>query len=64
MIDALTNGRPGTAMMSFTSVLDADAIQAVVEFVRQEFMQRRVEQPDLADLRRGGHAEMLADRRR
>ncbi|MGC2164866.1 MAG: c-type cytochrome [Gallionella sp.] len=31
-------GRPGTAMMSFSSVLNTDEIAAVVDFVRQEFM--------------------------
>ncbi|MGD8569206.1 MAG: c-type cytochrome [Gammaproteobacteria bacterium] len=38
MIKAVTNGRPGTAMKSFTRSLSASQIEAVVDFVRQEFM--------------------------
>ena len=38
MIDSVTNGRPGTAMMSFTRKLSADDIQTVVSYIRREFM--------------------------
>lgn len=38
MIDAVTHGRPGTAMKSFTRSLTPSQIEAVVDFVRQEFM--------------------------
>ncbi len=39
MIEAVTNGRPGSAMMGFASVLSAREISAVVDFVRSEFME-------------------------
>jgi cytochrome c oxidase cbb3-type subunit 3 len=39
MIDAVTHGSKGSAMMSFKSVLKPHEIEAVVDFVRQEFMQ-------------------------
>jgi cytochrome c oxidase cbb3-type subunit III len=39
MVDAVTNGRPGSAMMGFASVLNAQEIDAVVDFVRSEFME-------------------------
>ena len=38
MIDAVTHGRPGTAMTAFSRVLNAQEIDAVVDFVRREFM--------------------------
>ena len=38
MLDAVTGGRPGTAMTSFSRVLTAAEIEQVVDFVRQEFM--------------------------
>lgn len=38
MMYSVQFGRPGTAMVSFSSVLNTDEIAAVVEFVRQEFM--------------------------
>lgn len=38
MLAAVTHGKPGTAMMGFDTVLDSKEIQAVVDFVRQEFM--------------------------
>lgn len=38
MIDAVTRGRPGTAMRGFADRLDGDEIAAVVDFVRDEFM--------------------------
>ena len=45
MIDAISNGRPGTAMTSFSSVLSSNEISAVVEYIRTMFMQG--EKPDL-----------------
>ena len=39
MIDAVTGGRTGTAMVSFASVLDTAEIAAVVDYIRSEFMQ-------------------------
>ena len=38
MIDAVTNGRAGTAMKSFSRSLSAKEIESVVDFVRLEFM--------------------------
>ena len=38
MVDAVTNGRPGTAMVSFASVVSADEIEAVVNYIRTNFM--------------------------
>jgi cytochrome c oxidase cbb3-type subunit 3 len=38
MMHSVQFGRPGTAMMSFSSVLKPDDIAAVVDFVREEFM--------------------------
>lgn len=38
MLSSVTNGRPGTAMMSFGSRLQTDDIRAVVEYIRAEFM--------------------------
>ena len=35
---AVTNGRPGTAMQSFSAVLDGAQIEAVVEFILAEFV--------------------------
>lgn len=39
MVDAVTRGRAGTAMVSFTSVISADEIGAVVGYIRGSFMQ-------------------------
>ena len=39
MIDAVTNGRLGSAMMGFTGLLSTQEINAVVDFVRTEFME-------------------------
>ena len=39
MVDAVTHGRPGTAMVSFTSVVSDSDIQAVVNYIRNSFMQ-------------------------
>jgi len=41
MIDAVTHGRPGTAMKSFARTLSAKEIELVVDFVRHEFMQNK-----------------------
>ena len=41
MLDAVTKGRPGTAMKGFEGILDADEIALVVDFVRTEFMERK-----------------------
>jgi len=38
MIDAVTNGREGTAMVSFSSVLDERQISDVVDYIRKSFM--------------------------
>ena len=38
MVDAVTFGRPGTAMVSFSSVLSKDDIDNVVNYIRQRFM--------------------------
>ena len=38
MTAAILNGRPGTAMVSFSSVLSADDVTAVVNYVRRAFM--------------------------
>ena len=39
MLDAVTNGRAGSAMMGFSSVLTTQEVSAVVDFVRSEFME-------------------------
>lgn len=38
MLHSIQHGRPGTAMMSFSSVLQPHEIAAVADFIRQEFM--------------------------
>jgi cytochrome c oxidase cbb3-type subunit 3 len=38
MIDTVLKGKPGTAMQSFANTLSPQDIEAVVDFVRQEFM--------------------------
>lgn len=43
MIDAVTHGRKGTAMKSFSRSLSAEDIDAVVDFVRLEFMTNKAE---------------------
>ena len=40
MVAAVRDGRPGTAMKPFASLLSEEEIRAVVEFVREEFMIR------------------------
>lgn len=39
MVKAVAEGRSGSAMMGFNTVLKEDEIGAVVDFIRQEFMQ-------------------------
>jgi len=41
MIRSVTEGHPGTAMKGFAGVIDAEAIEHVVDFVRDEFMRRK-----------------------
>lgn len=43
MMQSIQFGRPGTAMMSFASVLQPNEIAAVADFVRQEFMVEKAE---------------------
>ena len=43
MLQSIQTGRPGTAMMSFDSVLQPNEIAAVTDFVRQEFMVAKAE---------------------
>jgi mono/diheme cytochrome c family protein len=38
MIHSVTHGRPGTGMMSFTTKLNAQDIEAVVDYIREAFM--------------------------
>ncbi len=38
MIHSVTNGRPGTAMMAFTTRLSKDDVEAVVSYIRSSFM--------------------------
>jgi mono/diheme cytochrome c family protein len=38
MIHSVTNGRPGTGMMSFTTKLSSKDIESVVDYVREAFM--------------------------
>lgn len=40
MLEAVAGGRAGTAMVGFASVLNAAEREAVVDFIRSEFMQR------------------------
>lgn len=43
MLETLEKGRPGTAMKSFSAVLGRDEREAVIDFVRREFMERKAE---------------------
>jgi cytochrome c oxidase cbb3-type subunit 3 len=43
MLKSIQSGRPGTAMMSFASVLQPNEIVAVTDFVRHEFMVAKAE---------------------
>lgn len=47
MIDSVTNGRKGTAMMAHKGRLSAAQIEAVVDYIRQDFMQTPEDQPVL-----------------
>jgi cytochrome c oxidase cbb3-type subunit 3 len=38
MLESIRSGRPGTAMMSFSSILEPNEIEAVADFIRREFM--------------------------
>ena len=38
MVTAVTDGKPGTAMTSFSRVLNGSEIETVVDFIRAEFM--------------------------
>jgi cytochrome c oxidase cbb3-type subunit III len=38
MLQSIRSGKPGTAMMSFSSILKPNEIEAVADFIRQEFM--------------------------
>lgn len=48
MIAAVTHGRKGSAMMAFKRVLKPQEVEAVVDFVRQEFMMAAQQPPSLA----------------
>ena len=41
MIQAVTSGKPGSAMTGFTRVLSSQEISAVVDFIRVEFMKNK-----------------------
>ncbi len=41
MVNAVTHGRPGTAMLGFANTISAEDIALVVDFVRREFMQNK-----------------------
>jgi cytochrome c oxidase cbb3-type subunit 3 len=43
MLQSISSGRPGTAMMSFSSVLQPNEVAAVTDFIRQEFMVAKAE---------------------
>ncbi len=43
MLQSVSSGRPGTPMMSFSSVLQPNEIAAVVDFIRHEFMAAKAE---------------------
>jgi len=43
MLHSIQSGRPGTAMQSFSSVLQPHEIGAVADFIRQEFMVAKAE---------------------
>lgn len=43
MLKSIQSGRPGTAMMSFASILQPQEIAAVTDFVRHEFMIAKAE---------------------
>ena len=41
MIEAVTNGRSGTAMQGFANTINEEEIELVVDFVRREFMENK-----------------------
>jgi len=43
MVESIRNGREGTAMKSFSSVLQPEEIEAVADFIRNEFMVAKAE---------------------
>ena len=53
MIDAVTHGRDGTAMVSFTSVLSSGDISNVVSYIRESFM-NNVRQPYIYHTKENG----------
>ncbi len=55
MLDAVRHGRPGTAMMSFSSRLSEKEITAVVDYIREHFMLQNEVQisDDMVALARG-----------
>lgn len=52
MINSVTNGRPGTAMMAHKGRLSPEQIAAVVDYIRENFM-RTPEDSELAQNKRG-----------
>jgi mono/diheme cytochrome c family protein len=52
MINSVTYGRPGTAMMSFRKRLSAEEIATVVDYVRASFLGKAVKPPP-------GHAQIV-----
>lgn len=44
MLSSVTHGRPGTAMMAFSSRLSVSDIEAVVDYIRAEFMAEKTAQ--------------------
>jgi mono/diheme cytochrome c family protein len=45
LIETVTSGRPGTAMVSFTTRLAPDQIEAVVDYIRVAFIEGRAASP-------------------
>lgn len=43
MLEAVRQGRPGTAMKSFSNMLSADEEELVIDFIRKEFMEQGAE---------------------
>jgi len=56
MINSVTHGRPGTAMMSFTQRLASEEINAVVDYIRSKFI-GRVKTVDHAPEKVEGHQQ-------
>lgn len=53
MIDAVTHGRNGTAMVSFTTVLTSEDISNVVSYIRESFM-KNIRQPYIYHTKENG----------